>query len=145
MGTQRLIIERIVGLLNTLNGQYKLSWLCLCDFNEILKREEKLGGPPRPHQQIEAFRNIVHKCGFKDMGYNGLDYTCCNEQEGENRVYLRLDKAFATMDQLDDFQNIKVQHLVDTKSDHYPILLVDAKVLKDRRKCIFHFEAIWTR
>lgn len=34
---------------------------------------------------------------------------------------------------------------MDTKSDHYPIFLVDAKVLKDRRKRIFHFEAIWTR
>ncbi|XP_030958820.1 uncharacterized protein LOC115980738 [Quercus lobata] len=49
------------------------------------------------------------------------------------------------MDWLDHFQNIKVQHLMDTTSDHFPILLADAKVLKERRKCRFHFEAIWTR
>ena len=65
------------------------------------------------------------------MGYSGPNYTWCNQQEGENRVYLRLDRALATMDWLDHFQNIKVQHLVDTTFDHYPILLADAKVLKD--------------
>ena len=131
--------------INTLNQQNQLPWLCLDDFNEIIKREEKLEGTLRPHQQIEVFRNVVDKCGFKDMGYSGPDYTWCNQQEGENKVYLRLDKAFATMDQLDHFQNIKVQHLVDTTSDHCPILLTDAKVLQEQRKHKFHFEAIWTR
>lgn len=131
--------------LNTLRQQYQLLWLCLGDFNEILKRDEKVGGSPRPHQQIEAFQNIVGKCDFKDMGYSGPDYTWCNQQEGEDRVYIRLDRAFATMEWLDHFQNIKVQHLVDTTSDHFPILLAHAKVLKERRKRKFHFEAIWTR
>ena len=84
--------------LNTLNRQNQLPWLCLSDFNEILKREEKLGGTTKPHQQIEAFCNVADKCGFKNMGYSGLDYTWCNQQEGENKVYLRLDRAFATMD-----------------------------------------------
>ena len=60
-------------------------------------------------------------------------------------MYLRLDRALATMDWLDHFQNIKVQHLMDTTFDHFPILLADAKVLKERRKRRFHFKAIWTR
>ena len=84
--------------LNTLNQQYQLSWLCLGDFNEILSRDEKLGEAPRPQQQMDAFRNVVNRCGFKDMGYSGPKYAWCNQQGGENMRYLRLDRAFATMD-----------------------------------------------
>ena len=89
--------------LNTLNQQYHLSWLCLGDFNEILSREEKLGGAPRLQQQMDAFRNVVNRCGFKDMGYSGSKYTWCNQREGEDMMYLRLDNAFATLDWLAHF------------------------------------------
>ena len=65
--------------LNTLNQQYHLPWLCLGDFNEILSTEEKLGGAPRLQQQMDAFRNVVNKCRFKDMGYSRSKYTWCNQ------------------------------------------------------------------
>ena len=115
--------------LNTLNQQYRLPWLCLGDFNEILSREEKLGGASRPQQQMDAFRNVVNRCGFKDMGYRGSKYTWFNQQEGENMMYFRLDRAFATMDWLEHFRDIKVRHLVDTTSDHCPLLLAESGVL----------------
>ena len=85
--------------LATLNNQFQLPWLCLGDFNEILLGEEKLGGLPRPQQQMDSFRCAVNRCGFKDMGYSGPAFTL----EGESRIYLRLDRAFATMDWLNHF------------------------------------------
>lgn len=115
--------------LNMLNQQYQLLWLCLGDFNEILSGEEKLGGAPRPQQQIDAFRNVVYRCGFKDMGYSGTKYTWCNQPKGENMMYLMLDRVFATMDWLEHFQDIKVRHLVNTTSDHCLLLLADSNVL----------------
>ena len=118
--------------LNTLNQQYHLPWLCLGDFNEILSTEEKLGGAPRLQQQMDAFRNVVNKCRFKDMGYSRSKYTWCNQQEGENMMYLRLDKAFSTIDWLEHFRDIKVRHLVDTTSDHCPLLLPESWVLQQR-------------
>ena len=36
---------------------------------------EKLGGARRPQKQIDEFWNVVNNCGFKDLGYPGLDYT----------------------------------------------------------------------
>ena len=44
--------------LNTLNQQYHLPWLCLGDFNEILPREEKLGGALRA-----ATDGCLSQCG----------------------------------------------------------------------------------
>ncbi|KAL4638715.1 hypothetical protein ACB092_03G166100 [Castanea dentata] len=37
-------------LLYFLNAQYQLPWVCLGDFNKILKASEKWGGPVRPQQ-----------------------------------------------------------------------------------------------
>ena len=45
-----------------------------------------------------GFRKVVDYCGFQDLGYIGFDFTWCNMQEGENRKYLRLDRAFATLE-----------------------------------------------
>ena len=47
-------------------------------------------------------------------------------------MYLRLDKAFATIDWLEHFRDIKVRHLVDTTSDHCPLLLPESWVLQQR-------------
>ncbi|XP_030945823.1 uncharacterized protein LOC115970311 [Quercus lobata] len=131
--------------LDTLNLQFTLPWLCFGDFNEIISVEEKLGGAPRPQNQMEAFRNIIHRCGFKDLGFSGFEFTWCNQQEGSDRVYLRLDRAFATPDWIEHFTNVRVQHLEDTTSDHCPLLLADSHALNKRGKRGFLFEAIWTR
>ena len=130
--------------LDVLNHQFKLPWLCFGDFNEILSSKEKMGGVPRSQNQIESFRGVVNRCGFKDMGYCGANFTWCNQQEGVDRVYLRLDRAFATLDWLEHFCNIKVHHLVDTTFDHCPLLLTEASSLRRNKERRFHFEALWT-
>ena len=43
------------------------------------------------------------------------------------------------------FHNIKVYHLVDTTSDHSPLLLAETSTISHRRKRRFHFEAMWIR
>ena len=116
--------------------------LCFGDFNEILSVEEKLRGAPRSQQQMEAFQNIINKCGFKDMGYSGFDFTWCNQQEGDNRVYLRLDRVLATLRWMEHFPNVRVKHLEDTTFDHCPILLADSNTFQRCGKRRFFFEAI---
>ena len=100
--------------LATLNRKFQLPWLCYGDFNEILSRDEKMGGAPRPQRQMDGFREVVNACGFKDLGYCGPDFTWCNMQEGDNRIYLRLDRAFATNDWINYFNRTRVLHLVES-------------------------------
>ena len=39
---------------------------------------------------MDAFREAIQQCRFKDLGYYGPEFTWCNMKEGESRMYLRL-------------------------------------------------------
>ena len=50
-----------------------LPWVCMGDFNEILRREEQLGPNIREEYLMEGFREAVDVCQLCDIGYKGLD------------------------------------------------------------------------
>ena len=85
-----------------------------------------MGGAPRRQRQMDGFREVVNTCGFKNLGYCSPDFTWCNMQEGNNRIYLRLDRALATNDWISYFNGTKVLHLVDSTSDHCALLIVNS-------------------
>ena len=62
-------------LLRQLNNRYDLPWLCLGDFNEILRSLEKEGGSNCGHAQMQLFRDVVDECGFMDIGFTGPPFT----------------------------------------------------------------------
>lgn len=70
--------------LTPLSRKYQLPWLCFSDFNEILSREEKMGGALRSQRQMDKFREVVNDCKFENLGYGSPDFTWCNMQEGDN-------------------------------------------------------------
>ena len=57
-----------------LRGESTLSWLCIGDFNEILRREEQIGPNEWDEAQMAGFREAVDVCGLADIGYIGLDW-----------------------------------------------------------------------
>ena len=61
--------------LRQLNFDSVMPWLCMGDFNEITRQEEKLGGAWRPHNQMQSFRDVIDECGFMDLGYVGSKFT----------------------------------------------------------------------
>ena len=75
---------------------------------------------------MDGFREVANARGFKDLGYCGSDFTWCNMQEGDNRIYLRLDRAFATNDWINYFNGTRVLHLVESTSDHCALLIADS-------------------
>ena len=107
--------------------------------------EEKSGGLLRSQRQMVKFRNVVNYCGFKDLGYVGPDFTWYNMQEGAGRMYLRLDRVFATSDWVDKFGEIRVHHLVDSTLDHCALFLFDLKAPKIPHACRFRFESMWMK
>ena len=128
-----------------LNNQLHLPWLCLGDFNEILTNSEKQGGAIRSQQQMDGFRKVVDYCAFKDLGYYGSDFTWCNMQDGENRIYLRLDRALANLEWIEKFGGMKAHHVVDSTSDHCALLISDPTFQRQSRAKRFHFEAMWAK
>ena len=107
--------------------------------------DEKWGGANRSQNQMDGFRNVINSCGFKDLGYSGTDYTWCNMQEGAGRINLRLDRALATCDWIENFEEVKVHHLVDSTSNHCALFISNPQVTKRLRSRRFHFEAFWTK
>ena len=65
-------------LLKYLSQKSQMPWLCFGDFNEIVSVEEKLGGVQRSQYQMDAFREAIQQCRFKDLGYCGPEFTWCN-------------------------------------------------------------------
>ena len=58
------------------------SWLCVGDFNDILRQDEKVGGNLRPMRKILNFQKFVADCELLDLGFNGYQFTWCNRREG---------------------------------------------------------------
>ncbi|XP_075659082.1 uncharacterized protein LOC142628947 [Castanea sativa] len=131
--------------LKALNRKFHLPWLCLRDFNEILSADEKIGGVRRTQKQMEGFRSAVNTCGFKDLHFTGPRFIWCNMQEGEDSVYLRLDRALATQNWIDNYKEVRVHHIVDSTSDHLALLISDSISPQPPRKLQLHFKAMWTK
>ena len=68
--------------LRRLKSKYTLLWLCAGDFNEIMRLDEKMGGRFRPRSQMEAFRDVLDECEFKDLGFVGGKYTWYRGRKG---------------------------------------------------------------
>lgn len=62
-------------MLRMLSSKPKLPWCCVGDFNELLEVSDKRGGAPRPHAQMQSFREVLDHYGFVDLGYSGPDFT----------------------------------------------------------------------
>jgi hypothetical protein len=62
-------------MMRFLKADCDLPWLCIGDFNEVLRQEEQMGPNVRDMAQINLFREVVDVCQLGDLGYKGLDWT----------------------------------------------------------------------
>ena len=62
-------------LLRHLGSQFEMPWVCIGDFKEITRLEEKLGGPIHPRKQMQSFKDCLDFCGLKDLGFSSLPFT----------------------------------------------------------------------
>ena len=93
---------------------------------------------------MDGFRNVINLCNFRDLGYNGSDFTWCNMRKGVDMIYMRLDRALAMDDQRSHFQNTRVRHLIDSTSNHCALLVSDSVVVQPQQRRYFHYEVMWT-
>ena len=66
-------------------------------------------------------------------------------QEDANRIYLCLDRAFATPKWINQFKDTRVHHLVESTYDHCILLISNANSPSKPHKHQFHFKTIWTK
>ena len=73
---------------------------------------------------MEAFREVIDECEFKDLGYVGGKYTWYKGSRGGNTIWERLDCAVATTDWIEKFPATKVVHLECGFSNHKPLVIL---------------------
>ena len=108
--------------MRNLKTRSQAPWLCAGDFNKVTKQSEKLGGRTRPHNQMQAFRDILEECGFMDLGFMGSKFTW-HKHYDNFIVRERLDRAVATNEWFSLFSDTQVHHLDVTTSNHKPLLI----------------------
>ena len=129
-----------------LRGESTLPWICMGDFNEILRPEEQWGPNERDSSKMAGFREAVDLCGLADIGYKGLDWTFEKRIAGGEFCRVRLDRALASASWSSLFPFASVRHLVSAKSDHSPIILFNDLDAANRRIALdkpFRYEQMW--
>ncbi|XP_038974091.1 uncharacterized protein LOC120105576 [Phoenix dactylifera] len=112
------------------------------DFNCILSEDEKRGGAAfTDRMDRREFRDFVSRNGLVDLGFFGPQFTWCNNQLGNARVWERLDRALASPDWILRFPTCRVSHLPRIASDHCPLLLSTSS--GPTHHSPFRFEKVW--
>ena len=129
--------------LRYLNSHSNTPWLCVGDFNEIIRQDEKVGGGVRPHNQMQLFREVIDECGFMDLRYVGPKFTWARNFENGSSIWERLDRGLATNSWFLKFLGTKVHHLRCDSSDHIPLHIIFSGLEPHNRKKPFRFEEMW--
>ena len=129
--------------LKSLNNNQNIPWLCVGDYNEITRQEEKRGGALRSFNQMQLFRDLIDECGLMDLGFVGPKYSWSKHFESGQSIWERLDKGLATNNWFLLFPGTKIHHLHCYSSDHLPLFInLFGLEIPGKRK-VFRFEEMW--
>ena len=129
--------------LRSLKGRMNIPWICSGDFNEIVRQEEKWGGAPRDHNQMQLCRDVINECQFMDLGYVGPKFTWAKHYVDGHSIRTRLDQCMATNSWFQKFPGTRVHHLNCMSLDHSPLLINLSGMLEPKKKRCFTFEEMW--
>ncbi|XP_060183608.1 uncharacterized protein LOC132613554 [Lycium barbarum] len=128
--------------LQALFTRLKRPWGVIGDFNVITSPEEKQGGACYNMQKSVDFLECLTQCGLIDAGFQGAQYTWCNNWGHPRTIWKRLDRLLFNEEWLDLLNDTKVTHLSKTGSDHAPLLVNIEKMRIDTVK-YFKFLNVW--
>ena len=130
--------------LSALNTYSTIPWLCASDFNEFTRQDEKIGGAPRNHNQMQLFRTTIDECGLMDLGFISPKFTWSKHFTNGQSIWERLDRGLASNSWFLRFPGTWIHHLPCLSSDHYPLLINPSGIdLPSQEKKKIHFEEMW--
>uniref|UniRef100_A0A803PQL5 Reverse transcriptase domain-containing protein n=1 Tax=Cannabis sativa TaxID=3483 RepID=A0A803PQL5_CANSA len=98
------------------------SWVVLGDFNDILEKEERIGVRVKYKPSV-SFINCISTCQLEDVKFGGSFYTWNNKQEGDDRIFSKIDRILANQKWLESYPKASVLFLNEGMFDHTPVLL----------------------
>ncbi|KAL9684497.1 hypothetical protein QQ045_021937 [Rhodiola kirilowii] len=128
--------------LKMISQQIQKPWIIVGDFNAITSWSEKRGGNRKLGRSITDFNDFMANVGVSDAGYTGSPFTWSNNQSGNSRIWLRLDRALLNGQAMATLQQFQVIHLARCASDHCPLFLY-LKGAKNQLGRSFKFMGVW--
>jgi hypothetical protein len=116
------------------------AWLICGDFNMIYQACDK-NNSRLHHGVMRHFRSVLDDLQLDELHLSGRLFTWSNRRECPTLE--RLDRAFASVDWMDQYSNHHLRCLSSDSSDHAPLLLVLNSEPWARPR--FRFDDCWTR
>ncbi|XP_062080429.1 uncharacterized protein LOC133785191 [Humulus lupulus] len=118
-------------------------WLVIVDFNSAFDVVDRIGGKVISPKELEDARKWLDLGIVEEMKLLGSYYTRSNNQDGNNRIFSKLDRVFINEDWLDTFPNVNAIANWEVVSDHCAIILKHISVHKNGLRP-FRFFNMWT-
>ena len=118
--TQRYVMWELLRRIKLLGSG---PWFMVGDFNEAMWQYEYFYRNKRLPKLMANFWEVLSMCNLFDLGFHGVPWTYDNKQEGNQKVKVRLDRAWACPQWSSIFPHCKVSHIIYSRSDHYPLYI----------------------
>ncbi|KAF7133357.1 hypothetical protein RHSIM_Rhsim09G0070000 [Rhododendron simsii] len=119
-----------------------LPWLCMGDFNQVARIEDKIGGTLPSQNSLASFHDMLSDCGLVDLDFKGPKFTWRNNRSGDDFIMERIDMAFANSKWRELHEQAMVFVEAAVGSDHNPLIL-NTSVPLDKVGKPFKFESFW--
>ncbi|KMT08661.1 hypothetical protein BVRB_6g139370 isoform B [Beta vulgaris subsp. vulgaris] len=109
------------------------------DFNQLEYLSQKMGGSEFISGK-EQFTSWKNQHELLEINFQGQNFTWCNNRSEAERIYERLDRAYASENWLHRYSEATILNMPILISDHSPILLITSPI-KPRKKSPIKMEA----
>ncbi|XP_020258784.1 uncharacterized protein LOC109835211 [Asparagus officinalis] len=100
-----------------------MPWLLVGDFNVCRFTTEKIGGRHLTVKKLQDFNDCIQSCGLSDIKSTGSLWTWHNKQQGQGRIYGKLDRGLGNTKLFDQFPQAFIEYKSTSTSDHTLALL----------------------
>ncbi|XP_056691786.1 uncharacterized protein [Spinacia oleracea] len=116
-------------------------WIMGGDFNCVMTSEERIGAPVR-QAEISGINECMHDCSMEDVKCVGNMFTWNNKQQGNARVFSKLDRVLANPAWHDVYTDAEVCFMSEGEFDHSPGLLTLYPRVAGGKK-LFRYYTMW--
>ncbi|XP_050233214.1 uncharacterized protein LOC126681703 [Mercurialis annua] len=130
---EALNMKALWSKLTVLRVHVEKPWIVLGDFNAVFRDSDRCGGNIANQNDCEEFQNCLDNTNLIELKSRGNKHTWTNNQQGEDRIWRRIDRVLVSEKWLDIF-DAEASVLSQGISDHA------ALIVKFNEPVIFSFK-----
>ncbi|XP_071721981.1 uncharacterized protein [Rutidosis leptorrhynchoides] len=117
-------------------------WFVQGHFNMVLRENERQGGQGVDLMAANEFEQCLTDSCLLEMPVRGNFFTWTNYQSVGDRIWSKIDRCVANLEEMDSFPGLYYEVLDSGISDHLP-LIVELKMFDGSKKKAFRYYNMW--